>query len=61
MADNVYYCSNCGGIMEFNVKSQTLKCPNCDTEVKIVDDKNSIVEHNFNARIAKSISVNEKQ
>lgn len=60
MADNVYYCSNCGGIMEFNVKSQTLKCPNCDTEVKIVDDRRNIIEHNFNERVARSVLVNEK-
>lgn len=61
MADNVYYCSNCGGIMEFDVKSQKLKCPNCDTEVNIVNDKNKIVEHNFNKRVAQTISVAEKQ
>ncbi len=61
MEDNVYYCSNCGGVMEFDIKTQTLKCPNCDTQVRIVNDKSKIVEHNFTKRAAKTISVEEKQ
>ena len=61
MADNIYYCNNCGGIMEFDVKSQTLKCPNCATEVNIVDDKRKIVEHHFDQRVAKSIPATEKK
>ncbi len=61
MADKVYYCSNCGGIMEFNVKSQSLKCPNCDTEVTIANDKNKIVEHDLNRRAMQKLSVSEKK
>lgn len=60
MAENIYYCSNCGGVMEFDVKTQSLKCPNCDTQVDIVNDKKKIVEHKFTKRIAKSITVEEK-
>lgn len=60
MSDNVYYCSNCGGIMEFDVKTQTLKCPNCETQVSIVNDKDKIVEHEFTKRAARTISVSEK-
>ena len=61
MADKVYYCSNCGGIMEFNVKSQSLKCQNCDTEVTIANDKNKIVEHDLNRRAMQKLSVSEKK
>lgn len=61
MADNVYYCSNCGGIMEFDVATQTLKCPNCDTQINIINDENKIVEHSFTKRAAKTIKVAEKQ
>lgn len=61
MADNIYYCSNCGGIMEFDVRTQTLKCPNCDTQINIVNDKDKIVEHEFTKRAARTISVTEKQ
>ncbi|MDE7431116.1 MAG: hypothetical protein K2N34_04275 [Lachnospiraceae bacterium] len=61
MADNIYYCSNCGGVMEFDVKTQTLKCPNCDTQVNIVNDTGKIVEHNFTIRAARTIPVAEKQ
>lgn len=61
MADNIYYCSNCGGVMEFDAKTQTLKCPNCDTQVNIVNDTRKIVEHNFTMRAARTIPVAEKQ
>lgn len=61
MSENIYYCSNCGGVMEFDVKTQSLKCPNCDTQVNIVNDKKKIIEHEFNKRIAKTIAVEEKQ
>lgn len=61
MTDNVYYCSNCGGIMEFDVKTQTLKCPNCETQIQIVNDKDKIVEHAFTKKVAKTISVEEKK
>ena len=61
MSENIYYCSNCGGVMEFDVKTQSLKCPNCDTQVNIVNDKKKIIEHEFNKRVAKTIAVEVKQ
>ena len=57
MADNIYYCSSCGGVMEFDVKTQTLKCPNCETQINIVNDKDKIIEHNFTKKAAKTITV----
>lgn len=35
MDNKIYYCENCGGVMEFDAASQSLKCPNCGTETKI--------------------------
>lgn len=60
MSEEIYYCSNCGGVMIFDVKTQMLKCPNCDTTTKIVDDKRKIVEHAFSNRVANTIKVTEK-
>lgn len=47
--------------MEFDVKTQTLKCPNCETQIQIVNDKDKIVEHAFTKKVAKTISVEEKK
>lgn len=35
----IYYCDSCGGVMVFDPKSQSLKCPNCGTSENIVDEK----------------------
>lgn len=45
MTDNAYKCQSCGGIMLFDVETQTLKCPNCDNSDTIHNDRDSIVEH----------------
>lgn len=42
----VYLCENCGGNMEYDIQSEKLKCPYCDTIVEIVDEKN-IKEYSF--------------
>ena len=39
MADDVYYCSNCGGVMVFDINTQMLKCPNCDATIRIVGNQ----------------------
>lgn len=60
MAEDVYYCSNCGGIMIFDVQSQMLKCPNCDATIGIVGDSDRIVEHEFTLGAINRLSVREK-
>ena len=55
MEDKIYYCQNCGGVMVFDAKSQKLKCPNCDTEIDIENDKSKIIEHDFSRREASKI------
>ncbi len=43
MALHEYECPACGGAMEFNPKSQKLKCPFCDSEF---DVKDYVANHN---------------
>ena len=61
MAEEIYYCQSCGGIMEFDVKTQALKCPNCDTVVEIADNREEIVEHTLNMNALRKLKVEEKQ
>lgn len=42
-----YKCEKCGGILEYDVASQSLKCANCDTEVQITAENKRIKEHNL--------------
>lgn len=60
MADEIYYCEACGGIMEFDVKTQALKCPNCDTVVQIANNSEDIVEHTLDMNAINKIRVEEK-
>jgi len=60
MSEKIYKCEGCGGIMEFDPKSQTLKCPNCDTTINIAG-RGDVVEHSFNGGAAKTYSVQEKK
>ena len=46
MALHEYECPACGGAMEFNPKSQKLKCPFCDSEF---DVKDYVANHNSNS------------
>ena len=43
MALHEYECPACGGAMEFNPKTQKIKCPFCDSEF---DVKDYIANHN---------------
>ena len=47
--------------MVFDAKSQKLKCPNCDTEIDIENDKSKIIEHDFSRREARKIPLSEKK
>ena len=60
MSDNAYRCENCGGIMEFDAASQSLKCPNCNTVVAIENNREDVEEHSFTRQAARTYGVKEK-
>lgn len=60
MEQEIYYCENCGGVMEFDVGTQGLKCPHCDTVVPIINDTSRIVEHNLTMHAVQTIRAEEK-
>lgn len=43
--EKIYYCENCGGVMNFDPATQTLRCPNCDTSITIENDMSRVREH----------------
>ena len=55
-----YYCEGCGGVMEFSVTSQCLKCPNCGREVDIENNPENIKEHTLTEHVLNKIKVKEK-
>ena len=61
MDNKIYYCENCGGVMEFDAASQSLKCPNCGAETKIKNEKSKIVEHSLTRHAMKTIKATEKK
>lgn len=60
-SENIYRCESCGGIMEFDVKTQMLKCPSCDSTIEIINDQSKIVEHRLTMEATRSIKVEEKE
>ena len=60
MEEKIYYCEGCGGVMEFDVATQSLKCPNCDTVVPIIPDQSKLVEHSLTRHAMRTIRASEK-
>lgn len=56
----LYECDSCGGIMEFDVKTQSLKCPNCDNLKDLTNDKSTIIEHSLEIDDKRKIKAPEK-
>ena len=46
--------------MEFDVESQSLKCPNCETVVPILNETDRIVEHSLTRHAMQTIRAEEK-
>lgn len=42
-----FICKNCGGNIEFDIKSQSFRCSSCQTPEEIVADNPYVVEHDF--------------
>ena len=57
----IYYCKNCGGVMEFDVTTQSLKCPNCGTEEKIDANRQAVKEHKLTDYAKRTIKAEEKK
>ncbi|TYQ13222.1 UNVERIFIED_CONTAM: A2L zinc ribbon protein [Acetivibrio alkalicellulosi] len=46
-SSEVYMCPNCGGNVEYDISSQMLKCPYCDTEINFKDEDSTINDYRF--------------
>ncbi|MGL4337221.1 MAG: hypothetical protein ACRCST_10040 [Turicibacter sp.] len=42
----VFNCESCGGAMTFDVKTQALKCPYCESE-RVIEDARPVKEYDF--------------
>lgn len=60
MSSTVYKCEGCGGILEFDAKSQSLMCPHCGNAKEIESEKNTIVEHSLSLDARRTITVKDK-
>lgn len=61
MAEQIYYCESCGGIMEFDVATQALKCPNCRTVIDIENHPEDVIEHRLDISAMSKVRVEEKE
>ncbi len=55
-----YRCDQCGDIMEFDAKTQTLKCPSCGHSITIENKQEKIREHQMSMEARAKIRVEEK-
>ncbi len=60
MEEKIYYCEGCGGVLEFDVGTQSLKCPNCGTVVPILKEEGRLVEHSLTRHAMQTIRAEEK-
>ena len=59
--EQVFLCESCGSIMEFDVKSQTLKCPHCGLSMEIAHYEERIIEHPLTLKAKQRMAVEEKE
>lgn len=60
MAEEIYRCESCNGIMEYDIESRQMKCPNCGSCVPIFHDEDAIVEHRLTMDAKRTIKPSEK-
>lgn len=58
--EKIYYCENCGGVMDFDPASQMLKYPNCDTHIEIFNDNSLVIEHPLTLHDLHTVRADEK-
>lgn len=61
MAEKIYYCDGCGGVLEWDPRAQKLKCPNCGNIQEMVNDSDSIIEHTLSLDAKRTIRATEKE
>lgn len=59
-SEEVYRCESCNGIMEYDIQSKQMKCPNCGNCVPIFNDTSKIVEHKLTMDAKRTIRPAEK-
>ena len=57
----IFYCKNCGGIMEFDAATQSLKCPHCGEEQKIDANRSAVREHKLTAEARQMVRVRSEE
>lgn len=60
MEQEVYRCEACDGILEYDVVSKQMKCPNCGKTVAILNDTATIVEHTLTLDAKRTLRPSEK-
>ena len=57
---SVYRCESCNGIMEYDVETKQMKCPNCGNCVPILNDTSKIIEHKLTIDAKRILRPSEK-
>ncbi len=60
MAEEIYLCESCNGLMEYDINSKQMKCPNCGNTVPIINEEETIVEHRLTMDAKRTIKPSEK-
>lgn len=55
--ERIFYCKGCGGIMQFDISSQEMKCPNCGNIEKIASTDKTIHEYDFTRKNIEGASI----
>ena len=57
---SVYRCESCNGIMEYDVETKQMKCPNCGNCVPILNHTSKIIEHKLTIDAKRTLRPSEK-
>lgn len=60
MAEQIYYCEGCGGVLQWDPVSQKLKCPNCGNSRELKNEQDKIVEHTLTLDAKRKVTAKEK-
>lgn len=60
MTEEIYRCEACNGIMEYDIESKQMKCPNCGSCVPIFHDEEAITEHTLTMDARRTLKPSQK-